>query len=194
MCTSPARCCAANGCGSPRHERGPAPARSRPRAGGEGCRGRREDSQPNKEIGGWVDGKGRAHTPNTSRLLGLPPPVRQMLEDGRLTAGHARALLLAEESTALAEEVVRRGLNVRQTERLAKLAKRKSGGKSDESPAVAKLADTAALERKLTQLLGLKVAIAFDGQGGALTVYYRTLEQLDDVLRRLSNTPPPRAS
>ena len=94
----------------------------------------------------------------------------------------------------LAEEVVRRGLNVRQTERLAKLAKRKPGGKADELPAVAKLADTAALERELTQLLGLKVTIAFDGQGGALTVHYQTLEQLDDVLRRLSNTPPPRAS
>jgi ParB family transcriptional regulator, chromosome partitioning protein len=90
--------------------------------------------------------------------------------------------------------VVRRGLNVRQTERLAKMAKRKPGDKSDESPAAAKLADTAALERELTQLLGLKVTIAFDGQGGALTVHYRTLEQLDDVLRRLSNTPPPRAS
>ncbi|HEX7970548.1 MAG TPA: chromosome partitioning protein ParB, partial [Stellaceae bacterium] len=85
------------------------------------------------------------------------------------------------------------GLNVRQTERLANLTKRRSESRGATS-AAAKLADTAALERELTQLLGLKVTIEFDGQGGALTVHYRTLDQLDDVLRRLSNAPPPRES
>jgi ParB family transcriptional regulator, chromosome partitioning protein len=138
-----------------------------------------------------VIGKSRVHITNTMRLLGLPAPVRAMLDDGRLSAGHARALLKADDPTSLAEEVVKRGLNVRQTERLARAAKRRAMGRS-EAPAVAKLADTQALERELTQLLGLKVTIAFDGQGGALTVHYRTLEQLDDVLRRLSNAPPPR--
>jgi ParB family transcriptional regulator, chromosome partitioning protein len=158
----------------------------------EGYRRLLEEFQHTQEDLARVVGKSRVHITNTMRLLGLPIPVRQMLEDGRLTAGHARALLMADESATLAEEVVRRGLNVRQTERLAKMAKQKASSKSEESPAVAKLADTAALERELTQLLGLKVSIAFDGQGGALTVHYRTLEQLDDVLRRLSNTPPPR--
>ena len=158
----------------------------------EGYRRLLEEFHHTQEDLARVVGKSRVHITNTMRLLGLPTPVRQMLEDGRLTAGHARALLMADESATLAEEVVRRGLNVRQTERLAKMAKEKAGSKSEPAPAAAKLADTAALERELTQLLGLKVSIAFDGQGGALTVHYRTLEQLDDVLRRLSNTPPPR--
>jgi ParB family transcriptional regulator, chromosome partitioning protein len=136
-------------------------------------------------------GKSRSHITNSLRLLGLPEPVRLMLQDGRLTAGHARALLNAGDAVTLAQEVVRRGLNVRQTERLAKQVKRRAEGKGLVTPP-GKLADTAALERELAQLLGLKVSIAFDGQGGALTIFYRTLEQLDDVLRRLSSLPQPR--
>lgn len=138
-----------------------------------------------------VVGKSRSHIANSLRLLALPAPVRALLENGRLSPGHARALLNASDAETLAAEVVRRGLNVRQTERLANLVRRRSESRGAASTA-AKLADTAALERELTQLLGLKVTIEFDGQGGALTVHYRTLDQLDDVLRRLSNTPPPR--
>ena len=154
----------------------------------EGYRRLLEEFAHTQEDLARVVGKSRSHIANSLRLLTLPDPVRTMLQDGRLTAGHARALLNAGDPEGLAEEVAKRGLNVRQTEKLAKLAKESTSGGKTSAPA-AKLADTAALERELTALLGLKVTIAFDGQGGALTIHYRTLEQLDDVLRRLSNAP-----
>jgi ParB family chromosome partitioning protein len=157
----------------------------------EGYRRLLEEFGHTQEDLARVVGKSRSHIANSLRLLTLPDPVRNMLNDGRLTAGHARALLNAGDPAGLAEEVAKRGLNVRQTEKLAKIAKEGGGGGKASAPA-AKLADTAALERELTALLGLKVGIAFDGQGGALTIHYRTLEQLDDVLRRLSSTPPMR--
>jgi ParB family chromosome partitioning protein len=118
------------------------------------------------------------------RLLGLPEPVKQLLDGGELSAGHARALLNAADPAGLAREIVRRGLNVRQAELLAK-----SGKTARHKTAPAKDADTAALERDLTNLLGLKVAISFAGRSGALTIHYRTLEQLDDVIRRLHHDP-----
>jgi len=130
-------------------------------------------------------GKSRSHVANMMRLLALPEPVKAHLDAGRLTAGHARALLNAGDPITLAEEVVRRGLNVRQAESLAKTAR---PGKGRAAPAP-KDADTAALERDLGNLLGLKVTVNFAGRGGALTIHYRTLEQLDDVLRRLHQTP-----
>jgi len=130
-------------------------------------------------------GKSRSHVANMMRLLGLPEPVKAHLDAGRLTAGHARALLNAGDPITLAEEVVRRGLNVRQAESLAKTA-RPGKGRAAKPP---KDADTAALERDLGNLLGLKVTVNFAGRGGALTIHYRTLEQLDDVLRRLHQTP-----
>jgi ParB family chromosome partitioning protein len=103
---------------------------------------------------------------------------------GALSAGHARALLNAADPAGLAREIVRRGLNVRQTERLAQ-----AGKAARRSAAPVKDADTVALERDLANLLGLKVTVSFAARGGALTIHYRTLEQLDDVLRRLHHTP-----
>lgn len=132
-------------------------------------------------------GKSRSHVANTMRLLALPEPVKQHLEAGRLSAGHARALLNASDPEGLAGEVVRRGLNVRQTEQLAQAAK--PTARRVPPP---KDPDTAALERDLANLLGLKVTVNFAGRSGALTIHYQTLEQLDDVLRRLNQTPPPR--
>jgi ParB family transcriptional regulator, chromosome partitioning protein len=129
-------------------------------------------------------GKSRSHVANMMRLLALPEPVKQLLDSGALSAGHARALLNAADPAGMAREIVRRGLNVRQAELLAKGAKTAR----HKAPAV-KDADTAALERDLTNLLGLKVAISFAGRGGALTIHYRTLEQLDDVIRRLHHDP-----
>jgi ParB family chromosome partitioning protein len=129
-------------------------------------------------------GKSRSHVANIMRLLGLPDAVKQFLDSGELSAGHARALLNAADPAGLAREIVRRGLNVRQAElraKAGKAARRKS--------APAKDADTVALERDLANRLGLKVAISFAGRGGALTIHYRTLEQLDDVIRRLHNEP-----
>jgi ParB family chromosome partitioning protein len=129
-------------------------------------------------------GKSRSHVANMMRLLALPEPVKQLLDSGALSAGHARALLNAADPAGMAREIVRRGLNVRQAELLAK-----SGKTARHKAPAAKDADTAALERDLTNLLGLKVAISFAGRGGALTIQYRTLEQLDDVIRRLQHDP-----
>jgi ParB family transcriptional regulator, chromosome partitioning protein len=129
-------------------------------------------------------GKSRSHVANMMRLLTLPDPVKQLLDSGALSAGHARALLGAADPAALAREIVRRGLNVRQAEGLVKKGKTKRGKATP-----AKDADTVALERDLANLLGLKVAISFGGRGGALTIHYRTLEQLDEVIRRLQHEP-----
>ena len=144
-------------------------------------------------------GKSRSHIANILRLLTLPQEVQDLLREGKLTAGHARPLIGLEDAAVLAREVVQTGMSVRQVERLAKARARQKersgeGGAKDTAPtlATATEADTAPLERALTQLLGLKVQIVFDGQGGILSVHYQTLEQLDDVLRRLNNPPPPR--
>ncbi|MFQ5844493.1 MAG: ParB/RepB/Spo0J family partition protein [Planctomycetota bacterium] len=126
-------------------------------------------------------GKSRSHIANTIRLLGLPDSVKAMIEDGRLSAGHARALLGAQDPEALARRVVARGLIVRQAEALVQAEK------APPRRAAAKDADTAALERQLAERLGLTVAINHRGAGGTLTIRYRTLEQLDDVVHRLSH-------
>lgn len=132
-------------------------------------------------------GKSRSHIANTMRLLALPPEVRLLIEEGRLSPGHARALIGAGDPAALAREVVARGLNVRQTERLAQGRRRGRG-------AVRKDADTALLERELSALLGLKVRIHARGRGGTLSVRYANLEQLDEVLARLGRPLAPAAS
>lgn len=128
-------------------------------------------------------GKSRSHVANTMRLLGLPDPVKGMLDAGQLTAGHARALLVSDEPVKLAQQVVSKGLNVRQTEKLVQgPARQRKAAKAN----AGKDPDTTALERDLSALLGLKVAIRFHGRGGELTIHYGNLEQLDDILHRLS--------
>jgi ParB family chromosome partitioning protein len=125
-------------------------------------------------------GKSRSHIANTLRLLSLPAPVRHMVDEGELSAGHARALLAAADPVALAEEVVCRGLNVRATERLVQ---RRAAG-----PRAARRrrdADTVAVERELAALLGLRVTLEPKQRGGALTLHYASLDQLDRVLRLL---------
>lgn len=133
-----------------------------------------------------VVGKSRSHVANTLRLLQLPDGVREHVIHGRLSAGHARALITAPNALELAEEVISKGLNVRQTEALVRLA--------TEGPKLKKpkpevntegAADIAALEQDLTDALGLKVALADKGGKGEITVKYGSLEQLDDVCRRL---------
>jgi ParB family chromosome partitioning protein len=126
-------------------------------------------------------GKSRSHVANTLRLLGLPAPVRDRLEEGELSAGHARALLAAADPAALADEVVRRGLNVRATE---KLVQRRAQLPPAPRPAV-RDADTLALERDLGAELGLRVTLEPKARGGALTLHYQNLDQLDRVLRLL---------
>ena len=142
------------------------------------------------ELGRLV-GKSRSHVANMLRLLALPDAVKTMMQSGELTAGHARALLTAPDPAALAKNVVARGLSVRETERLANLAKplpQRTGGKAAPSGGK-KNADLMALERDLSERLGLVVSIESRGAGGALTVAYKTLDQLDDLIERLSRNP-----
>jgi ParB family chromosome partitioning protein len=126
-------------------------------------------------------GKSRSHVTNTLRLLGLPAPVRKSLEEGALSAGHARALLGAPDPVALADEVVRRGLNVRATETLV----RRRAAQPPSTPRPVRNADTAALETELGSTLGLRVTLAAKRRGGSLTVHYTSLDQLDRVLALL---------
>jgi ParB family chromosome partitioning protein len=141
-------------------------------------------------------GKSRSHIANTLRLRALPDAVKALLEVGELRAGHARALLSADEPETLARQIVKKRLSVRQVERLIQQQKLRQGAKarapkSMPKPGIEKDPDTIALERDLSDMLGLKVTIDFQNEGGALTIRYKTLEQLDDVLRRLNQTPDP---
>jgi len=147
-----------------------------------------EEFSHTQEILAKTVGKSRSHVANMMRLLGLPDPVKKMLDKGELSAGHARALLNAPDPLGLARQVLKQDLNVRQTERLVK---KKMRQKDAPASAPKKDVDTLALERDLANLLGLKVSIKFRGEAGSLTVKYDTLEQLDDILRRLGhgNTP-----
>jgi ParB family chromosome partitioning protein len=126
-------------------------------------------------------GKSRSHVANTMRLLSLPAPVRRQLDEGELSAGHARALLAATDPTVLAAEVVRRGLNVRATERLVQ----RRAAAPRPAPRQMRDADTLALERELGAVLGLRVALQPKKRGGSLTLHYTSLDQLDRVLRLL---------
>ena len=126
-------------------------------------------------------GKSRSHVANTLRLLGLPPAVKHQLEEGALTAGHARALLAAPDPAALAGEVVRRGLNVRATELLV----RRRAARPEPRQRQPRDADTLALERELGATLGLRTTLTPKGRGGSLTLHYASLDQLDRILALL---------
>ncbi|WP_119460550.1 ParB/RepB/Spo0J family partition protein [Rhodospirillaceae bacterium SYSU D60014] len=184
----------------------------------EGYRRLMDEFQHTQEDLARRVGKSRSHIANSLRLLNLPGPVKKLVESGELTAGHARALLGAVDPVALAGEVVAKGLNVRQTEQFVNSQKQPDGsgrsgltpsepassepapsGVTSSGPAGAMPAaaatipsgndpDTVALERDLSALLGLRVAIRLQGRGGALTIHYNTLEQLDDVLHRLNHS------
>ncbi|MHC5655615.1 ParB/RepB/Spo0J family partition protein [Stappia sp.] len=133
-----------------------------------------------------VIGKSRSHVANTLRLLKLPNSVKDYLAEGLLTAGHARALITAEDPAALAELIVERGLNVREAERLAQDPDAlKKGGKTAARPE--KDADTKALEKRLADSLGLKIAIAHKANKGTgeLKIKYASVEQLDEICRLL---------
>ena len=134
-----------------------------------------------------VVGKSRSHITNMLRLLKLPEPVKAYINAGKISAGAARMLIAAPDPEEMAREIVDRGLNVRQVEALAK--ERASGaGKSPGRPAF-KNADTVAVERRVSDALGLAVRIDHRGEAGVVQIRYRTLDQLDDVLRRLERSP-----
>jgi ParB family chromosome partitioning protein len=131
-------------------------------------------------------GKSRPHIANMLRLLKLPDDLQEMVRDGRLSSGHARAILTAPDQHALAQRVITEGLNVREVERIAQQAKdEKHGPRASVVAAEAKSADTRALEASLSNALGLDVTIAEKGSAGEVKIAYKTLEQLDDVIRRL---------
>ncbi len=131
-------------------------------------------------------GKSRSHIANTLRLLSLPDEVLAMLRDGHISAGHARAILTAPDPVALAREVVRKGLSVRQTEKAAKRRPAAAPGHVDAKPA--KDADTRLLEQDMGAALGMKVTISHGpgGESGTVTIRYEKLEELDEICRRLS--------
>ncbi|MBP6689248.1 MAG: ParB/RepB/Spo0J family partition protein [Hyphomonadaceae bacterium] len=133
-------------------------------------------------------GKSRPHIANMLRLLQLPDDLQEMVRDGRLSSGHARAILTAPDPRGLAQRAISEGLNVRDIERLAQIAKDEKHGPRvtpGGSSAEAKSADTRALEQSLSNALGLEVTINDKAGAGEVKISYKTLEQLDDVIRRL---------
>ncbi len=133
---------------------------------------------------GQVIGKSRSHVANTLRLLKLPNVIRDMLVDGALSAGHARTLVTAADPAALAKRIVDGGLSVRQAEALAQQPARHESRQSSSQPQP-KDSDTLALEKMLSDATGLAVTIGHRERGGEVKIAYKTLEQLDDLCRRL---------
>jgi ParB family transcriptional regulator, chromosome partitioning protein len=133
-----------------------------------------------------IVGKSRSHVANTLRLLKLPEAIKSYIHAGKLFAGHARMLIGQPDAERLAEEIVTHGLNVRQVESLAREATER--GKSRRARAVrgaGRNANLIALEKRISDALGLAVTIKEAKRGGVLSIHYRSLDQLDDVLRRL---------
>jgi len=159
----------------------------------------RTDLNPLEEAGGYqalaseyghshediakIVGKSRSHVTNTLRLLKLPEPVKAYIHAGKISAGAARMLIGAADPEEMAREIVDRGLNVRQVEALAK-DRAPGSGKAVKKRAV-KNADTIALERRVSNTLGLTVTVDHRSKGGVLHIHYRNLDQLEEVLRRL---------
>ncbi len=154
----------------------------------DGYRRLQEEFGYTQEKIGQVVGKSRSHITNTLRLLELPETVRTLVDSGKLSAGHARAVLTCEDPEAAAQTVVEQGLNVRQTEKLAR-------GGADPAPkqrkgsakASGKGVDLQALEREMSNRLGLRVSVdpTADGHAGSVTIRYQSLDQFDGLLQRL---------
>lgn len=152
----------------------------------EGYRRLLDEFGHTQEQLGQLVGKSRSHVANMLRLMNLPEDIRSLVHRGDLSAGHARALLMAEDPVALAKQVLSKGLNVRQTERLVQ-----SSGKPAGTAAAGgrqKDADTVQLEEQLSRRLGLKVVITHKGEAGEVRIAYRSLEQFDDIFKRLTQS------
>jgi ParB family chromosome partitioning protein len=159
----------------------------------------REDLNPLEEAAGYqalIDefkyhqddiaktvGKSRSHIANMLRLLKLPEFVKTAIRSGQFSAGHARALIGHPEPERVAQQIIERGLNVRQVEALA----RQHGKGASRSPRP-KEADTVAMEKRVSDALGLAVTIDHGANGGAVHIKYRNLDQLRDVVKRLERT------
>jgi len=134
---------------------------------------------------GEIIGKSRSHVANSLRLLKLPDQVRDMLAEGSLSAGHARALVSTSDPSTLARTIVSKGMSVRDAERLAQNDIKAQSEPKETRPADHKDSDTIALERSLSDALGLDVKISHKGSGGQIRISYRTLEQLESVCNLL---------
>lgn len=134
-------------------------------------------------------GKSRSHLANTMRLLQLPDEIQTLLQEGHLSAGHARALITAEDPIELARRAIKDGMSVREVEKATK-APNRSKKKKSRSTTTQKDADTRILESDLSRLLGMGVVIDHDTEagGGKLSIRYKDLSQLDDLLRLLNTT------
>ncbi|WP_339861499.1 ParB/RepB/Spo0J family partition protein [Paremcibacter congregatus] len=151
-----------------------------------------EEFNHTQEQLGHIVGKSRSHIANILRLLALPETVQALVGEGKLSMGHARALITVEDADAVAQRILNEGLSVRQVEAISKKSKGITKPRV-KTPAVSdvykldKDADTLALENDLSLALGLKVSIEFNNdESGELRLHYKTLEQLDDVCQRLS--------
>ncbi|GHE54770.1 chromosome partitioning protein ParB [Camelimonas fluminis] len=134
-----------------------------------------------------IIGKSRSHVANTLRLLKLPDSIQKLVNNGDLTAGHARALLAVADPEAVAQKIIENGLNVREAERIAQ---EEADQAADTAPArsrarAPKDADTRALEKVLEDVLGARVRISHNGDNGELRLRYSSLQQLDMICQRL---------
>lgn len=134
-----------------------------------------------------IIGKSRSHVANTIRLLNLPEEARRRVGEGAISAGHARALLSVSDPAAVARKIVEQGMTVRDVERLAQAQSESPPRKGGHHARAEKDADTRAIEKTLSDALGLKVAIHHRGDSGELCIHYATLEQLDGLCRRLTD-------
>jgi ParB family transcriptional regulator, chromosome partitioning protein len=153
----------------------------------DGYRALMEEFHNSQDDVAKIVGKSRSHVANTIRLLKLPESVKAHIQSGKLSAGHARMLIGQPNAEQLAEEIVSRGLNVRQVEAMAREAgeKRGKGNGRGAHARAEKNADLVALEKRISDSLGLVVSIEDGARGGTLTIRYRNHDQLDEVLRRL---------
>ena len=155
----------------------------------EGYRALIEEFGNSQEEIAKIVGKSRSYVANTLRLLKLSDPVKAYIHSGKLTAGHARMLVGEANAEELADEIVARDLNVRDVEAMARARAGKGGNKQANGrrahAASSKSTDTLAMEKRLSDQLGLAVSIDHRRGGGVISIRYRNLDQLDDVVRRL---------
>jgi ParB family chromosome partitioning protein len=151
----------------------------------EGYRALMEDFSHTQDDVAKMVGKSRSHVANTLRLLKLPPSIRAYIFKGKLDAGHARMLVGQPNAEKLAEEIVARGLNVRQVEEIARQESGRNGKSPSRKRSAEKNADTLALEKRLSDALGLVVSIDHRGESGVVSIRYGNLDQLDDLAQRL---------
>lgn len=144
-----------------------------------------EEFDHSQEAVAQIVGKSRPHVANTVRLLKLPEPVKALVRDGHLSAGHARLLVGEADAERIAKEIVERELNVRQVEALMRKPDASPSRGAKPAKRENKDPNLVALEKRLSDVLGLSVTIESHGEKGTLHIHYRDLDQLDDVLRKL---------